>query len=105
MLVAQSCPTLCDSIDCVHGILLARILEWVLFFRGSSLPGIKPASPTLQADSLPSEPSGKPNKRALYVFMDCTVYKITQLRIEQKVELFCSQAVHLGAGLCQPYIF
>ena len=35
MLVAQSCPTLCDPVDCsppgfsVHGILQARILEWV----------------------------------------------------------------------------
>ena len=35
MLVAQSCPTLCNPIDCslsvfsVHGILQARILEWV----------------------------------------------------------------------------
>ena len=39
--VAQSCPTLCDSMDyTVHGILQARILEWVafLFFRGSSHP-------------------------------------------------------------------
>ena len=33
--VAQSCPTLCDPIDCsltgssVHGILEARVLEWV----------------------------------------------------------------------------
>ena len=28
--VAQSCPTLCDPIDyTVHGILQARILEWV----------------------------------------------------------------------------
>ena len=32
--VAQSCPTLCDPIDCspgssIHGILQARILEWV----------------------------------------------------------------------------
>ena len=33
--VAQSCPTLCDPMDCnlpgssVHGILQARILEWV----------------------------------------------------------------------------
>ena len=33
--VAQSCPTLCDPVDCslpgfsVHGILQARILEWV----------------------------------------------------------------------------
>ena len=39
--VAQSCPTLCDSMGCtVHGILQARILEWVAFpfSRGSSQP-------------------------------------------------------------------
>ena len=39
--VAQSCPTLCDPLDCiVHGILQARILEWlaVLFSRASSQP-------------------------------------------------------------------
>ena len=35
MCVSQSCPTLCDPVDCsppgssVHGILQARILEWV----------------------------------------------------------------------------
>ena len=30
--VAQSCPTLCDPMDyTVHGILQARILEWVAF--------------------------------------------------------------------------
>ena len=36
--VAQSCPTLCDPMDCtVHGILQARILEWVAFpFSGGS---------------------------------------------------------------------
>ena len=46
VLVAQSCPTLDDSIDCsplgssVHEMLQARILEWVAipFARGSSLP-------------------------------------------------------------------
>ena len=33
--VTQSCPTLCDPVDCsprgssIHGILQARILEWV----------------------------------------------------------------------------
>ena len=40
--VVQSCPTLCDPMDCsppgssVHGILQARILEWVAisFSRG-----------------------------------------------------------------------
>ena len=46
----------------VHGILQARILEWVAFpfSRGSSQPGIEPGSPALQADSLPTELSGKP---------------------------------------------
>ena len=30
--VTQSCLTLCDPVDCtVHGILQARILEWVAF--------------------------------------------------------------------------
>ena len=44
VLVTRSCLTLCDPLDCsppgssVHGILQARILEWVamLFSRGSS---------------------------------------------------------------------
>ena len=44
VLVSQSCPTLCDPMDCsplgssVLGILQARIMEWLAipFFRGSS---------------------------------------------------------------------
>ena len=39
--VAQSCPTLCNPMDyTIHGILQARILEWVAgpFSRGSSQP-------------------------------------------------------------------
>ena len=39
--ISQSCPTLCDPMDyTVHGILQARILEWVAFpsSRGSSQP-------------------------------------------------------------------
>jgi len=39
--VTRSCPTLCDPMDyTVHGILQARILEWVAFpfSRGSSQP-------------------------------------------------------------------
>ena len=46
VLVAQSCPTLCNPTDCsppgssVHGILQARILDWVPipFSRGSCQP-------------------------------------------------------------------
>ena len=51
VLVAQSCPTLCDPMDyTVHGILQARILEWVVipFSRGSSQPRDRTRSPTLQ---------------------------------------------------------
>ena len=44
--VAQSCPTLCDPMDCIppgssiHGVLQARVLEWgaISFSRGSSRP-------------------------------------------------------------------
>ena len=39
--VAQLCPTFCNPMDyTVHGILQARILEWVAFpfSRGSSQP-------------------------------------------------------------------
>ena len=44
-LVIQSCPTLCDPVDCapgsfIHGILQVRILEWVAitFSRESTQP-------------------------------------------------------------------
>ena len=30
-------------------------------------PGFEPGSPTLQADSLPSEPPGKPQVRCIYI--------------------------------------
>ena len=68
MLVPQSCPTLCDSMDysppgsSVHGILQARMLEWVAISFSGDVPdpGIEPGSPALQADSLPSEAPRKP---------------------------------------------
>ena len=45
-LVAWSCPTLCNTMDCsppgssIHGVFQTRILEWVAisFSRGSSQP-------------------------------------------------------------------
>ena len=61
--VAHSCPTLCNPMDYTdHGILQARILEWVAFPFSGDLPdpGIEPRSPALQVDSLPAEPQGKP---------------------------------------------
>ena len=62
----QSCPTLWDLMNCsppgssVHGILQARILEWVgchsLSPGDLPNPRIEPRSPSSLADSLPSKP-------------------------------------------------
>ena len=69
VLVAQSCSTLYNPKDCslssssVPEILQARILEWVAipFLQGNLPdPEIKPGSSAMQADSLLSEPPGKP---------------------------------------------
>ena len=67
--VREGCSVVSDSLrthglpdSCVCGILQARILEWVAvpFSMGFPNPGIEPRSPTLQVDSLLSEPPGKP---------------------------------------------
>ena len=64
--MAHSCPTLCDPMDyTVHGILQARILEWIAipFSRGSSQSRdgtqIDPGLPHYRW-TLPAEPPGKP---------------------------------------------
>ena len=69
------CPQCPKKLDCVikhgtgahqnplsMGTIQARILEWVAMpsSRGSSQTGMEPRSSTLQVDSLPSEPPGKP---------------------------------------------
>ena len=59
--ITKSCLTLCDPMDnsppgsSVHGILEARILEWVAISFSSDLPdpGMEPTSPAWQVDSLP----------------------------------------------------
>ena len=57
----------CNPMDCslpgsyVHGILQARILEWVAISSPGDLlnPGIDPSSPALRAGSLLTELQGK----------------------------------------------
>ena len=67
----RACQTLGDPTDCsppgssVHGILQARILEWVAVPPPGGLPdpGIEPrslTSPAWQVGSLPLVPPGKP---------------------------------------------
>ena len=60
--IAQLCLTLCNPMD--KSMEFSRPQYWS-GWPFSSLqdlpnPGIEPRSPTLQADSLPSEPQGKP---------------------------------------------
>ena len=61
VLVAQSCPTVCNPMDyslpgsSVREILQARIPEWVAI----PFSGIERKSPALQADSLPFQPPEK----------------------------------------------
>ena len=70
--VAQSCPALCDPTDyslpgfSIHGIFQSRLP----FPSPGDLPdpGIEPRSPTWQADALPSEPPGKPNRIPVELF-------------------------------------
>ena len=68
----QLCLTLHNPMDrslpssSAHGILQARILEWVAvsFSRGSSQPRIKPLPPAalaLKVDSLPLSHQGSPH--------------------------------------------
>ena len=69
--VAQSCLTLCDPMTAAHQVPLfmgfSRQECWsgLPFSPPGDLPspGIKPMSPALQADSLPSEPRAKPGER------------------------------------------
>ena len=65
----QSCPTLCDPMDCsppgssVHGILQARTLEWAALPSSRACWPSSPPSPTLEVGSLPLAPPGKLNRQ------------------------------------------
>ena len=66
--VAQLCLAFCNPMDCsppgssVHGIFQARYWSGLPFPSPGDLPnpGIEPGSPALEADTLTSEPPGKP---------------------------------------------
>ena len=76
--VDQSCPTLCDPVDCslpgssVQWIFQARILEWVAisFSTESSQPRDQTQSPALEVDALTSEP---PNLDSILRSRDITL--------------------------------
>ena len=80
----------------VNGIFEARILGWVAIPFSRDLPdrGIEPRSSTLEADSLPSEPPGKP------LISDCIVsYQKGLSCIESRSR--CKGSIYLGLKLLQ----
>ena len=74
---------LCNPMDyTLHGILQARILKWVAFPSPGNLPKprIEPRSPTLQADSLPTEPPGKPKSTGVgSLALLCRIFPTNEL--------------------------
>ena len=62
MLVAQSCPILRPQGPPSMGFSRQEYWNGLPFPSPGNLPypGVKPGSPALEADSLPSEPPGKP---------------------------------------------
>ena len=75
--VAQSCPTLCDAMDCSLAPLsmgFSRQEYWSGWpcppLGDLPVPGIRPislVSPALQEDPLPAEPAGKPPINKIYL--------------------------------------
>ena len=88
-LVTQSHLTLCNPVDCspagfsVHGDSPGKNSG-----GGLPNPGIEPKSPTLQVDSLPSEPPGKPKNT-----------RVGSLSLLQGI--FLAQELNLGLLHCR----
>ena len=78
----------------VHGILQVRILEQVAFPFPGGLPNprIKPRSPTLQEDSLPAEPQGKPKNT-----------RVSSLSLLQRI--FLTQESNRGLLHCRQILY
>ena len=103
VLVTQSSLTLCEPLDCgpsdssVHG--LSRQENWSgLSFpspRDLPNPGTEPGSPALQADSLSSEPQGKP-------MMSLYAYDIIIQKLEYIIYLRY-YTIHKNPATCNSY--
>ena len=94
VLVTQSCLTLCHPLDCrppgcssIHWTFRARTLSGSPLPSPGDLPnpGIEPWSPALQADSLPSEPLGKPQ---ILLYLQPMGYLLSLLFFATKLSIF-----------------
>ena len=109
----QLCPTLCVPMDCsppgslVHGILQARILEWVAMpsSRGSSWPRDQThvsCGSCLAGRFVTTEPPGKPLKQYKYmkVFVHWNI--IFDVEIEFEWRFGCTRLSFMSIFTCVP---
>jgi len=93
----QFCPTLCDSMDCsppgssVHGILQARMLEWVAipFSRGSSPPWDQTCISCvfcIAGRSFTTAPPGKP-VYMIYIYIHTYIYIYICMYVNLKITI------------------
>ena len=70
------------------------MLEWVAMpsLGDRPNPGIKPRSPALQADSLPSEPPGKPKNSGVGSL--CLLLEIFRTQESNRGVLHCRQTLY-----------
>ena len=95
-LIAQLCPAVCDLVDSslpgsfVHadspgkntGVGCHALLQGIFPTQGAN-PGSEPRSSTLQADSLPSKPTGRPmstgvgSLQGIFLHCRCILYQLS----------------------------
>ena len=110
VLVAQSCPTLCDPMgfsppgSSVHGVLQARILEWLPFPSPGDLPnpGIEPSS--LLSPAWAGEFPGATWEALVLLrnMIQCWTFAYTQRRAWQPTPVFSPGESHGPRSLGAP---
>ena len=95
-LVAQSCPTLCDPVDCsppdssVHGVLQARILEWVAMFSSRDAWSMHP----LNVSSIP------PQSESVSALLIPTVHSFFFSAMNHLVRVLLRKGIWIFSKIC-----
>ena len=101
--------SLCDPMDCsppgssVHGILQARIPEWVILGKEMDLPspGIELSSPALTGRSFTTEPPGTPlwdHSTAIYWRTPISVSMTNKYSKQENIQCLHSRNIPLPWG-------
>ena len=92
MKVAQSCPTLCDPMNYIAWqASLATEFPRQEYWSGLPFPSsgdlpnprTEPGSPALQADSVLSEPQGKPIDKKMNIIYETIIFSLQNLFLQQ----------------------